>query len=212
MKKWCETMYNHYLKRFFDILFAVIGMPFLLLILIFVAIAIKLDDAGPVFYIAERIGKDARIFKMIKFRTMSVDAPDIRLSDGSTYSAADDTRVTRVGRFLRKTSLDETPQFINVLKGDMSLIGPRPDLPDSLKTYEESDKIFLTIRPGITGYNQVYYRNAVDSKHKVKNDAYYTKNYSFFMDVKIFLKTVSVIVLKQNVYRNTAGHDRSVNR
>lgn len=197
-------MYKHYLKRFFDILFAVIGMPFLLLILIFVAIAIKFDDAGPVFYIAERIGKDARIFKMIKFRTMTVGAPDIRLSDGTTYSSADDTRVTRVGKFLRETSLDETPQLINILMGEMSLIGPRPDLPDSIETYTAAEKVFLTIRPGITGYNQAYYRNAADSKEKVKNDVYYAQKYSFVMDVKIVFKTVVTVMGKQNIYRHMA--------
>ena len=122
---------------------------------------------------------------MFKFRTMIVNAPDIRLSDGSTYNGDDDPRITRVGRFLRKTSIDELPQILNVLLGDMSFIGPRPDPVDWLDKYSEKEKIILSVRPGITGYNQAYYRNSADGAMKLKNDVYYAENISFSLDLSL---------------------------
>ncbi len=117
-------MYN-VIKRIVDFLISLIILPFLLLLIIVVGIAIKIDDHGPVFYMAERIGYHGKIFKMFKFRSMKVNAPDLRYADGSTYNSEDDPRVTKVGRFLRKTSLDEIPQFLNVFLGHMSFIGER---------------------------------------------------------------------------------------
>ena len=121
-------MYQHVFKRLLDIVIGVIALvPVCLVILIF-GIAIKLEDGGPVFYNAPRVGKDGRDFIMYKLRSMRVNAPDLVMEDGSTYNGADDPRMTKVGAILRKTSLDELPQFLNVLKGDMSVVGPRPDL------------------------------------------------------------------------------------
>ena len=120
-------MYKNCFKRLFDFCIALCAFPFVLLVCIGVWIAIKCDDGGPLFHMASRIGKNGRIFKMYKFRSMIVNAPDLRMEDGSTYNAADDPRVTKVGRFLRRTSIDEIPQLLNVLIGDMALIGPRPD-------------------------------------------------------------------------------------
>lgn len=193
------------MKRILDIVFVLVGLPFLMLLYAVVFIAIKLDDGGPVLYITKRVGKYAQFFNMLKFRTMRVGAPDIRLSDGSTYSAPDDDRVTRVGRFLRKTSLDETPQLINILFGQMSLIGPRPDPPDSLEQYTQKCRVFLSIRPGITGYNQAYFRNSVESEEKISNDIFYAENYSFAMDVKILLKTIVVVFKRENIYREASN-------
>ena len=134
---------------------------------------------------------------------MYVNAPDIRLADGSTYNGEDDPRVTPIGRFLRKTSIDELPQILNILIGDMSLIGPRPDPPDWMERYPEDIKVFLTVRPGITGYSQAYYRNSADSSDKMKQDAYYAVHYTFWMDVKIFFKTFATVLSSENVYRDT---------
>lgn len=198
-------MYKYFFKRFFDFLISLIAIPFVCIIFIFVAIAIKLEDGGPIFYCGKRIGKNGKIFRMIKFRSMKVNAPDIRLADGSTYNGEDDPRVTKVGKFLRVTSIDELPQIFNVFLGQMSFIGPRPDPEDWLEKYTESEKIFLKVRPGITGYSQAYFRNSVDSSEKIKNDVYYAKHCSFLLDVKIFFKTISTVIKKENTYRNTSN-------
>lgn len=198
-------MYKKYIKRNIDIFFAFVSLPVLLVVFIFVAPFIVLTDKGSIFYNAKRIGKDGKLFKMYKFRSMTIDAPDIRLPDGSTYNAVDDQRVTKVGKFLRETSPDELPQIINILKGDMSLIGPRPDPPDWLDRYSEDVRIFLTVRPGITGYSQAYYRNSIDSEEKMKNDVYYAQNCSFTLDSKILLKTAVVVLKKENTYADTSS-------
>lgn len=203
-------MYKSFLKRFFDIVISVCGMPFFLIAFIFVAPAIYFTDRGPIFYNAERIGKNGKIFKMYKFRSMYVNAPDIRLADGSTYNSEDDPRVTKVGRFLRKTSLDEIPQLLNVFLGSMSVIGPRPDPPDWLDKYTEDIKVFLTVRPGITGYSQAYFRNGADGELKMHNDAYYAKNCSFLLDFKILLKTVLVVIKQENTYKDVNNEQEAI--
>lgn len=142
-----------------------------------------------------------KTFKMFKFRSMKVNAPDIRLEDGSTYNSEDDPRVTRIGRLIRKTSVDEIPQLINVLIGDMAIIGPRPDLPDDFDTYTEEEKQILTVRPGITGYNQALFRNSVMSKEKLEHDIYYVKNLSFTLDVKIIYWTIKSVLTSSNINR-----------
>ena len=136
---------------------------------------------------------------MLKFRSMKVNAPDIRLADGSTYNGDDDPRVTRVGRFLRKTSVDEIPQFLNVLIGQMSFIGIRPDPLDWLEKYNEHEKVILTVKPGITGFNQAYYRNSADGEEKLKNDVFYAEHISFGLDVKIILRTIKTVLCRENV-------------
>ena len=130
-------MYIKLFKPLIDFIIAICALPFFAIIYVIVAIAIKLDDGGPVFYMANRIGKNGKMFKMYKFRSMKVNAPVMYSEDGSSYSAADDPRVTKVGRFIRSTSLDETAQFLNILKGDMAFVGPRgrgDDLLVRLKT------------------------------------------------------------------------------
>lgn len=190
-----------YIKRFFDILISLLILPFLLILIIIVGVAILFDDHGPLFYTPERIGYNGKIFKMIKFRSMRVNAPDYRLNDGSTYNAKNDTRVTRVGKFLRKSSIDEFPQFLNVLIGNMTFIGPRPDSAFYLNHYTEAERIILKVRPGITGYNQVINRNAVGTKEKLKNDIIYVENISFKFDVKIVFMTLKSIIHSRNVFR-----------
>lgn len=175
-------------------------MPFVAIITIVIAVLIYFVDRGPVFYHAKRVGRFGIPFTMFKFRTMTVNAPDIRLPDGSTFNSEDDPRLTSIGKFLRNLSIDELPQIINVLKGDMSFIGPRPDPLDWLDRYTPEEKVFLSVRPGITGYNQAYFRNCADGKLKIKNDVYYAENISFLLDMKILLKSIRTILLRENVY------------
>lgn len=194
-------IYNRIVKRVIDFALSLVAMPAVGVVCIGSAIAIKLDDGGPVFYKARRIGMGGRIFEMYKLRSMKVDAPDVRLADGSTYNSKDDNRVTRFGKFARKTSLDEIPQFINVLKGDMALIGPRPDSAYYLEHYTPEERIILQVRPGITGYNQVVNRNNVGTKEKLKNDIVYVERLSFGFDLWIAMKTVEVVLLQKGVFR-----------
>ncbi len=191
-----------FIKRAFDLILCLIAFPFFLLILLGVAIAIKIDDGGPIFYKAERIGKDSKKLLMYKFRSMKVNAPNILNADGSTYNAKDDPRVTRVGKFLRDTSLDETAQILNVIKGDMSLVGPRASGWNALESYlpDEVDK--MKVRPGITGYTQAYYRNSISVREKRVMDAWYANNATLWLDTKIFFKTFVTVFKRENVYTN----------
>lgn len=191
------------LKRFFDLLVSLIAFPFFCLIWIAVAVAIKLDDGGPVFYIAERIGKNSKKLYMYKFRSMKVNCENILNADGSTYNSKDDARVTKVGRFLRETSLDETPQIFNVIKGDMSLIGPRASGWEALESYKEDELAKMNVRPGITGYTQAYHRNSISVREKRLKDAWYANNVSFGLDAKILLKTIFIVLKKENLYTNS---------
>ncbi len=192
-------MYVHFFKRVIDLVFALIALPFVLLMILIITPIIWLDDHGPIFYAGKRIGLHGKPFGMLKFRSMKVNAPDIRLEDGSTFNGDDDPRVTKVGKFLRKTSLDEIPQFLNVFVGQMSLIGIRPDPLDWLEKYNEHERVILTVKPGITGYNQAYFRNSVDGLAKLKNDVYYAEHISFLLDLKIFLKTIKTVLFRENI-------------
>lgn len=193
-------MYVRFVKRFFDIVAGLIAMPFLGLLLIVVAPAIKREDKGPVFYNAPRVGKDGREFIMYKLRSMKVNAPDLVMEDGSTYNGADDPRMTRIGAWLRKTSLDEFPQFINVLKGDMSVIGPRPDLEREVELYRGDEHEKLSVKPGITGYAAVYGRNSLPWHDRLALDVYYVRHISFPLDAKVFFKTFSTVFSQEGIY------------
>jgi lipopolysaccharide/colanic/teichoic acid biosynthesis glycosyltransferase len=193
-------MYQRIFKRLLDIVLALTAMPFLLLLVAVFAPVIRLWDHGPVIYSGPRLGRNGRQFSMYKLRTMTVGAPDLRNTDGSAYSGTADPRVTPVGQFLRKTSLDEAPQLINVLKGDMSLVGPRPDLPDGLKIYNGSQWQKLKVRPGLTGYSQAYFRNSVDMSAKFRNDIFYVNHVSFALDLKILFKTAGNVLAGKNIY------------
>ena len=202
-------MYKLFIKRVLDLLFAIIGFPFFIIVFIIFAPIIKASDNGPVFYSAMRIGMNGKLFKMYKFRSMYVNAPDIRLADGSTYNGDDDPRVTKVGKFMRATSIDELAQLINLLNGSMSLIGPRPDPPDWIDKYPEDIKVFLSVRPGITGYSQAYFRNGADGELKMKNDAYYATHISFWFDVKIFFKTITTVLRRGNTYKDLRSEEEA---
>ena len=148
-----------FIKHIFDKVFCIVLLVLLSPILLLLSIAVKMDSKGPVIFKQKRLGKNGKVFEMFKFRTMYVDAPDLRNEDGSTFNSDNDPRVTKVGKILRKTSLDELPQILNILKGEMSFIGPRPDLPDHFELYDENDKKKLSVKPGVTGYAQANGRN-----------------------------------------------------
>lgn len=196
-------MYKKYLKRIIDLIVSICALPIFIIFYIIIAPIIYFEDKGKIFYNGERLGKDGKIFKMYKFRTMKMNSEDIRNKDGSTYNGEDDPRVTKIGKVLRKTSIDELPQILNVLKGDMSIIGPRPDLPEHMKLYTNEEKRKLQVRPGITGYNQAYYRNSVEWKERIKNDIYYINHLTLIMDIKVFFKTIETIIKRENVYIKT---------
>lgn len=193
-----------FLKRVADIAGGIVGTVIMLLCMPFVAIAIKLDSPGPVFFKQRRVGKGGRYFNIYKFRSMYADAEERKQElasenemQGLMFKVTDDTRITRVGKFLRKTSIDELPQFLNVLKGDMSLVGTRPPTIDEFKQYDGHHKRRLTMKPGITGMWQAYGRNTVtDFEDVVKMDLQYIDNWSLTLDIKILCKTI-ITVLKE---------------
>lgn len=192
------------IKRFFDIVISLLFLPWICLAALVVFFLALTDDRGDVFYIAKRRGYKGKIFSMYKFRSMVMNAPDIRNADNSTFNSLNDARLTKWGKFLRKTSIDELPQFINVLKGDMSIIGPRPVTTDRpLSEYDQKRLERLEVKPGITGYTQAYFRNSIDQEAKFEKDAWYAKNASLFLDCKIFIKTVEVVFRRKNIYTNS---------
>ncbi|MBQ6351223.1 MAG: sugar transferase [Alphaproteobacteria bacterium] len=198
-----------FIKRLFDVITAALLMIPIGMVIIVSAIIIKAEDKGPVFYMAERTGRFGKNFKMFKLRSMKVNAPDIRLADGSTYNGDDDPRVTKFGRFARKTSIDELPQVINILKGDMTFIGPRPDTPVGSAAYTDEEKIILTVRPGITGYNQAINRNSVLTKEKLQNDIYYVNHLSLWFDIKIFFMTIATVLGRKNINREDVNTENA---
>ena len=197
-----KGFYQIIIKRIIYITACIIALPFVLPILIPVSIAIKTEDQGPIFYRSMRIGKGFKEFGMLKFRSMKVNAPDLRNADGSTFNSKTDPRVTKVGHFLRETSLDEIPQIFNVLVGQMSIIGPRAGDVESKDTYEEDEKDKLLIRPGITGYTQAYYRNNLGVREKRLYDAWYAHSVTFALDLKVFFRTIKTVITHENVYTN----------
>lgn len=195
------NVFYRFVKRSFDIIVSAILMIPIGIVIAISAVFIKVEDKGPVFYMADRTGRFGKIFKMYKLRSMKVNAPDIRLSDGSTFNGEDDPRVTKFGRFARKTSIDELPQIINVFKGDMTFIGPRPDTPVGSAAYTDEENVILTVRPGITGYNQAVNRNSVLTKEKLKNDIYYVNHLSLWFDIKIVFMTIATVLGHKNINR-----------
>lgn len=194
---------ERYIKRGLDVIFAVIALPIVLVVCIIFGTLIWLEDRGTIFYLAKRRGKDGTIFNMYKLRSMKVNAPDIRNKDNSTFNSADDPRVTKIGKLMRKISVDELPQVFNILKGDMSWIGPRPVTTDRpLSEYDQKRKDRLKVKPGITGYTQAYYRNNISQEDKLALDAKYAQKVTFLGDLKIFFKTIETVVCRKNVYTN----------
>ncbi len=199
-------MYKFF-KRFMDIFISLIGLIVLFPFLLIVALVIKIDSKGPVFFKQDRIGKNGKVFKIYKFRSMTVGA-----EAQGVYETKGDTRVTRVGRVIRKLSIDELPQFINILKGDMSIIGPRPTLtyhPWDYSDYTDFQLKRFNLRPGVTGWAQVNGRKDVEWNKRIELDVYYVENISIWLDIKIFFKTVwNVLTFKDNLnVGNTVKED-----
>lgn len=189
-----KEMYRKYIKRLLDFIFAIVLLIILSPVMLIAAIAIKLEDPkGPVLFKQKRPGKDAKIFEVIKFRTMIVDTE----RDGRKLS--DVERITKVGSFLRKTSIDELPQLFNIIRGEMSFIGPRPLLVEYLKYYSPEQMRRHEVKPGISGWAQVNGRNAISWEEKFKYDIWYVDNISLILDIKIFLLTVLKVIKRDDI-------------
>jgi lipopolysaccharide/colanic/teichoic acid biosynthesis glycosyltransferase len=195
-------MYRIFFKRIIDFLGALVLLPFVLIEIMILAPIIWLTDKGPVFYNANRVGRYGKPFKMFKLRSMYVNSKDIRNADGSTFNSEDDPRVTPIGRILRKTSLDEFPQFLNILLGDMSFVGPRPTVASTPVIYEKQEgdrKKRYSVKPGVTGYAQAYFRNSITQDEKYYWDAYYADHISLWLDIKIIWQTVLSVLGRKNI-------------
>jgi lipopolysaccharide/colanic/teichoic acid biosynthesis glycosyltransferase len=197
------------IKRLFDIVFSFTGLIILSPVYIIIGIILKLDSKGPIFYRGVRVGLNRKHFKIFKFRTMVVNAEQI----GGSSTADDDPRITKIGKFLRKYKLDELPQLINVLKGDMSFVGPRPEVPFYVNMFTEEEKAILTVKPGMTDYASIWdsdegallagspdpektYMEKIRPQ-KIKLQLEYVKKHSFWIDLKIIFKTLKIIALRQ---------------
>lgn len=197
----------YFLKRIFDILLSAVGLIIGSVIFLLVTIAIKKEDNGPVIYKQRRIGKDGKEFNMYKFRSMCVDA-DEKLAalkeqnevEGAMFKIKDDPRITKVGKFIRKTSIDELPQLYNVLRGDMSIVGPRPPLPSEVAEYTEYDMQRLWVIPGCTGLWQATVRNTVGFDEMVQLDLEYIQKSSLWYDFYIILLTVKMLISPKGAY------------
>ena len=191
------------LKRLFDIAVSLAVLIILLPLFGIIALAIKVDDRGPVFFRQQRSGYQGQIFTIYKFRTMVVNADK---QGAGVFVEENDSRITRVGNLLRKTSLDELPQLINILKGEMSLVGPRPTLPYQVENYDQHQMKRLDMKPGITGWAQVKGRSSLSWPERIEKDLWYIENWSLWLDFKIMLITFKVVLAKSNLYK-PAGYD-----
>ncbi len=196
-----EESFQHFVKRVIDLAGSAIGLITLAPLMLAISTAIKLQDGGPVFFRQTRSGLNGRLFSLFKFRSMEVDAESqledlshLNEVDGPVFKIKNDPRITRLGKFLRKTSLDELPQLINVLKGEMSLVGPRPPIPDEVVNYENWQRRRLSMRPGITCIWQVNGRNDLDFEKWMQLDLEYIDNWSLLLDFEILIKTIPAVL------------------
>ena len=209
MKVWTATVkMSLFLKRFFDILLSVLALIVLMPFFILLAILIKLDSRGPVFFVQDRVGRYGRHFRFYKFRSMYQGAElekakllsQNQSTDGVIFKMKKDPRITRVGRIIRKTSIDELPQFFNVLFGDMSLVGPRPPLPSEVQKYTLEDRKRLNIKPGLTCLWQIKGRSDIPFKEQVRLDKEYIQAQSLKQDLLILLRTIPAIISGRGAY------------
>ena len=184
-------LYRKFGKRIIDMLLSLVGIILLSPLFLVIALWIKFDSKGPVIFKHKRLGKNCEPIYVLKFRTMVENAVLL----GPQYTEDNDIRITKIGKFLRKTSLDELPQFINVFKGDMSIIGPRPDAYTNIPT--DIQKIRTRVLPGITGLAQVNGRSSLDEETRGSYDLEYVEEYSFICDLKIFIKTILIVILRK---------------
>ncbi|ALJ31400.1 putative sugar transferase EpsL [Apilactobacillus kunkeei] len=209
MEKHSNIYSNFYLtvKRLFDIAASLFALLITLPLTLVVSLCIYLDDRGPIFYTQERIGKDGKPFRIYKFRSMcqNADAKKKELTDknevnGAMFKMSNDPRVTRVGCFIRRHSIDELPQLINVLLGNMTVVGPRPPLPEEVNQYSKHDKERLKVKPGCTGLWQVSGRNSLDFDEMVELDINYIEHASLLLDMKICFKTIWIMIYPNEAY------------
>lgn len=200
-----RSIVYYFIKRILDLCGALGGIIFLSPIMLIVAIAIKIDSRGPVFFTQERVGKNGKKFRMYKFRSMVINAEEIldKLKDknemtGPMFKMKEDPRITKIGKFIRKTSIDELPQLFNVLKGEMSLVGPRPNLPREVAKFSEYHKLKLLAKPGLTCYWQVMGRSSIGFEEWMKLDVRYIEERSIWVDVKLIFRTVWVLFGDEN--------------
>ena len=194
-----------YIKRFMDVILATIALVVLSPIFLIIAIAIKIESKGPVFFKHARIGKNGKIIKLYKFRSMVINAeeliksftPEQMKEYKENYKLTNDPRITKIGKFLRKTSLDELPQLLNIIKGDLSIIGPRPVVTDELKKYGANTEKFLSVTPGLTGYWAANGRSCTTYEQRMQMELYYIDNLSLKMDVKVFFKTIEAVIKRE---------------
>lgn len=199
------NIYNRYTKRIMDIVISLIALIILSPVFLIIAISIKIESRGPVFFVHKRIGKNGKIMKMYKFRTMVPNAEELikeftqqQLKEfKENFKLENDPRITKVGKFLRKTSLDELPQLINILKGELSIIGPRPVIGEELEKYGENKSKFLSVTPGLTGYWAANGRSNTSYEQRMDMELYYIDNMSWKMDVKVFFKTIVSVLKKE---------------
>jgi len=187
---------SYALKRVFDLMASSLGLTVLSPMLLLVATAIVVDTGRPVFFLQPRVGRRGRVFRIIKFRTMTRDAEQ---RTKGQWITAGNLYVTPIGRFLRKTSLDELPELVNVLKGDMSLVGPRPTLPEQVAGYDVFQRRRLEVRPGITGWAQVNGRNSISWTERIKLDVWYIDHWTPWLDVRILLTTIGQVLQQRGV-------------
>ncbi|MBQ8997531.1 MAG: sugar transferase [Clostridium sp.] len=195
------------IKRVIDVVCSFVGVLVLSPLFIIIAIIIKFTSKGPIFFSQKRVGRDGKEFKMYKFRSMVVNAEELKEKlaaqnemSGPMFKMKDDPRVTKVGKFIRKTSIDELPQLLNVLKGDMSLVGPRPSLPKEVAQFEDWMYRRLEVKPGLTCYWQVSGRNNIDFEDWMKLDIKYVDERNLWIDIKLILKTVGVLFGDKNAH------------
>lgn len=188
-------------KRIADFLLAGIALILLAPLLLLLAILIRISSPGPIFFRQARLGKDGKVFEIYKFRTMHHNAPVLKNEDGSMWTGKEDPRIFTVGKILRKYSLDELPQFINVVLGDMSIVGPRPDLAEQRQLYVDNQERKLLMRPGITGWAMVNGRNTIPWERRIELDIWYIDNHSLWLDLKTALMTVPVLVFGLGIHQ-----------
>ncbi|MEE1379539.1 MAG: sugar transferase [Clostridia bacterium] len=193
------------IKRVIDVILASVALILLSPLFAIIAIAIKIDSKGPVFFAHKRIGKNGKIIKLYKFRSMVINAeeliksftPEQMREYKENYKLTNDPRITKVGKFLRKTSLDELPQLINIINGDLSIIGPRPLVADELEKYGVNKDKFLSVTPGLTGYWAANGRSNTTYEQRMEMELYYIDNLSLKMDIKVFFKTILSVLKKE---------------
>lgn len=199
------NIYNKYIKRFIDIVLSFIALVLLSPIFLIIAICIKIESKGPVFFVHKRVGKNGKMIRMYKFRTMVPNAeelikqftPEQMREFKENFKLENDPRITKVGSFLRKTSLDELPQLVNILKGDLSIIGPRPVIGEELEKYGKNKEKFLSVTPGLTGYWAANGRSCTSYEKRMEMELYYIDNLSWKMDIKVFLKTILSVIKRE---------------